>query len=1718
MKSSKRSKVKAIRHGELSAKKLPVAMSNNPNRYYPTFTPEIPAIGSNVDMGVMPGSIPGTFMDLLNPDTSYNEERKKILESTNEAGAKKGRTRFNRGNPVNYYALTAMMHSYFAQLIRHLNYALEPVNAKIPNITRAGAVEAVWTYAGSMASSLAVKREGNAFLVRIPIGSFRLGELLELAKRPDEPSTGLTVHGEQLTDEEHLERAGFDPVALKFGFNFASEFRTRMNSRKNAFPMDELIEAKGRPIKIEMPTLNPGYPKFKQFYENPKYMQGIELETPAIAFQSTDKQTIERFLTNLVRVTATVRLPIDEAQYYVQKPAAQIKAVDIMFFFNNWVRNGLRAQGRSPFPSYTYTYDKIQQKSVGFPLKDRRDKYGLLLDKNNVVSWLPAAHNSYQDYLEQYTQGASVEGDPENLSLRDANLPGAKLLFVDWINEKLVYTGVQSQILTMDLSESYPVLPSAFFSSLVSDSGWKYLTLVDPVYEAMKSSGKFSDMPMFSIDSNSMSALETRLLEIEPVAAQIALVHGSEKQRGGFSWYFRMLVVFLNEANKSTRNGLPDWVDKAPTIKNMWELRNIDLFAPIQFIEHFANYVFRSEEFTLKVINNSGMNPREIMNYLGGLKIVSQITNFDEIYNESVKQTAPYRDKTPVDMATPVDAPNMENVSGFMYHQARSIKLLDRDPTFAVIRVDAGGGKTIIAITDIMKSLAKGTVKRPLVLCPNNLIKDYVKEANFVSGGKINVIPLDGTVFRNYANIPADKKTGQKETWDYSRLDNLLRNAPPNTIVVMGYDVISQATTNKVTNVYGNSVFETFSHLEFMANVGFDGVWCDESHYLKGSAGGESLRLYVNRFLISRIPIRRLMTGTFATNTLVDFVKQMELFNPSILGTETQFRQTYDQKGRTSGTFSPRISDDGSDATLEIYNIINRNCTFINVDRKEWAAFLPPMAEEVVLADLTENQREAYSFLIEKAVDELEEEMSREQIQIMQEDTEDNSVTSDSTEIDELFDSFQNNLHAVEAFLASPTSIPEVRRFLKTKADKQSPKGLTVNLILDERLPVSPGKTLIFCNTHAAVEGVYNALEAKYKDQTILYKANRKAECEQQFNTDPSKRIMIGVSSSMDTGLNLQVADTLIRIDTVWTPGKLEQGNARINRPNLKVKVDPRMESGIVCYYVTVDRTIDTVKFAKLASKTVAIARFNSHGTGDARFDQIGIDPETGKLIEPLRLGFDILRKGLSRQELHTHLGAYSELRDLEQTINREYAAEHPEMRERFALKHTGNLKGSKILRQVPYVAGATIANADQLNLIPYLQYRQDRIAKFPDEEFDPAGLAIHTEFGDGICERETNTTIRIRFDDGSYVDNEKMTSFVITKMITSPMEIRDSLAAVTGLDQEDLNLKSFKADQIDQKAAERRRRQDEADARRAAQAERRARKQQEENEKQALQTKEREAKRAQKLQQEADREKRRLQREAERQAAEERKARLKGRVRGIDATKNVRRDSFIKDHDVPEQPAYHMEFGLVNGMIAATIHSEDPKQDLKTFRKFGFRITKPYLETEFKYKKSLVDWLDWMYSQIEKNKIDIPQDIWTDWETLEDEFSQGRSKILRVAPYPKAQIDRWVRTSNRRVTNPLVARIVPIIEQVGDKPRLYASIDADTHRPALLQMLRRYRKDGVNWVMKEPALRAYFPTKTTARAALVAMEKAGIKFADKKAVIKGFNDLKMKAGRKKKS
>jgi hypothetical protein len=286
----------------------------------------------------------------------------------------------------------------------------------------------------------------------------------------------------------------------------------------------------------------------------------------------------------------------------------------------------------------------------------------------------------------------------------------------------------------------------------------------------------------------------------------------------------------------------------------------------------------------------------------------------------------------------------------------------------------------------------------------------------------------------------------------------------------------------------------------------------------------------------------------------------------------------------------------------------------------------------------------------------------------------------------------------------------------------------------------------------------------------------------------------------------------LIRCETVWTPGVLEQGNARIGRPNLKVE-----ESRPYVYYdwvVALD-TLDVTKISYLISKTISAAKFSE--AGNERFDDIEVPP-----LFPMTLE-NIQNMNSWQETLPEYISAY-------QAYQKATEAEYADYRERAKdylfdadgkrrmakVSRAANPPGSALIRRVPYHPGTELYGQDQLGLVRYDQFlrQQGFNVAAEDDEFAEdsgaetpsadggskgrlspekreqllrenalvGGMWAHTEFGDGQIENLSVSTIKVRLDSsGELVSVDRLNCFLITRAETSSKDIRTQVLKLRG-------------------------------------------------------------------------------------------------------------------------------------------------------------------------------------------------------------------------------------------------------------------------------------------------------------------------------------------------
>ncbi|WP_391857027.1 hypothetical protein, partial [Vibrio cidicii] len=110
---------------------------------------------------------------------------------------------------------------------------------------------------------------------------------------------------------------------------------------------------------------------------------------------------------------------------------------------------------------------------------------------------------------------------------------------------------------------------------------------------------------------------------------------------------------------------------------------------------------------------------------------------------------------------------------GLLPHQFKIRNILRDSPLFALLPVQAGGGKSLLLITDILIEILHNRCAPYIVLCPGHLLANYVNEMLYFTGGQMNVIPLSMEAVRVHG---------------IERLQAMLEGAPRNTVVVADYN------------------------------------------------------------------------------------------------------------------------------------------------------------------------------------------------------------------------------------------------------------------------------------------------------------------------------------------------------------------------------------------------------------------------------------------------------------------------------------------------------------------------------------------------------------------------------------------------------------------------------------------------------------------------------------------------------------------------------------------------------------------------------------------------------------------------------------------------------------------------------------------------------------------------------------------------------------------
>ncbi len=416
------------------------------------------------------------------------------------------------------------------------------------------------------------------------------------------------------------------------------------------------------------------------------------------------------------------------------------------------------------------------------------------------------------------------------------------------------------------------------------------------------------------------------------------------------------------------------------------------------------------------------------------------VPNAVDIFRQAEEEAESYQPDESIDVED-IRMPGIAEGSQVFPHQIKAHKYLRRKPKHALLDIHPGGGKTITLLLDIGSMAAEaGEPIKPIIISPDRLCANWSEDLAKITKGTWNAVPITKESF---------------ETWGMERLEELVRNAPRNTMFFTGIHFLKNGAQDIS---YGPQKLKLYGGTEFIKRLGFNYVALDESHKAKtfDPAAGNVSAVHSTVKQIFTMPgvlYTRLLTGTFIHGLLKDAVGQSALFSSHIFRTPDDFA----------------IDADEPDGAVRVRSKLGQHAAVITVKRKEWAFMLPNPIDSFLEIELDDDKDpynevffKTYMALLEQTFDELNAAISNASKKKKTEDSEDNdTVDLDFDEDDELamIDpmKFDGHMQRLEQILTDPwgdEAFQDAAKAANVPSDYQTPKVRAVVERLDRHFKV----------------------------------------------------------------------------------------------------------------------------------------------------------------------------------------------------------------------------------------------------------------------------------------------------------------------------------------------------------------------------------------------------------------------------------------------------------------------------------------------------------------------------------------------------------------------------------------------------------------------------------------------------------------------------------------
>lgn len=1079
---------------------------------------------------------------------------------------------------------------------------------------------------------------------------------------------------------------------------------------------------------------------------------------------------------------ATWKITQAEAEYLNNVPFNQLKLANFYPTLIDWASSVYGKDTNLPTTVCPISNISTEVESIKASGKvvPRVGLNGVVVDINRNYFKIPEVNSAleYEQLLLEfgtqedgsYTWHQPSDGTGEHV-VGDQRVARKKLpinmpIYTDWVNDKFAYSNSAGNLAVYDLSNTAP-LDNFHLNALLNtpidvsgqskDGAWHILcTAVDMAY-------------LFN------RALLAEKPTEQEITAPKAREYLASKVNNRVYQHFREMAEDAMQMHLFQNEGSTDdmFVSKSGSVEiRVFQAAKLPAFG-------WMFRILANALGTLQANREVAFTRYSVMNVLQQLTVLELVVEYspkqEQVEAADLAARADYLNQGVDPNYAIEEVPQVKAGLKYMPHQAKVQNIMRKGPKNAVYPIDAGGGKTIVILTGIALEMKRGLCKKPVILCPSHLVAQYVKEVVFVTEGRMNIIPVTNASLKMHGE---------------EKLKKFIEAAPINTIVVTDMNFL-KGRKNAVA--YGNKSLDVYRNAEFMRQFEFDLIAIDEVHYLKNLRSAR--RDAAARFM-QDIPMKRIASGTIVSDTIKDVVSQFALLDPLVFGSDEAFKNEF--AGSVRGE---KVTSWAPGAEAEVRRRMAQHAVVASARRKEWAALLPPKKERFIGVELTKNQRLLYESILEETMELINEAMAKDA------EVRDLMGDEDDSKAEELEAKLRPYLARLERFMSAPEADQAAQVFLKDPNDLISPKVLKIYEICKEHLESNiPGKVLIFTQYTASAESVYVNAPPELKKHMIWYTADQKAEAKVEFENNPNKKIMVGVSSSMDTGLNLQFASRLIRMETVWTPGVLEQGNSRINRPELKKAEDRNM---VFFDWIVINKSIDITKVSRLVSKIISKAKFDEYD--NPAYEVVPDMPQVAMTLESIAANNDF------NEELLPYLEAYDTFQQVEQADFDEYRRQQGNNIVPLDVPQGGILENSKLMSRVPYIPEMELYGVDKLGLVRYDHFVRQDLSELEedtdtgndsDDEKDgdeneamdaksvkraaiKAQLAkerpmvmnrpVHTDMGDGTITFVGPRRVKVRLADGSVVRFPKLQVYIITRSTTNGIDMRNELLKEVG-------------------------------------------------------------------------------------------------------------------------------------------------------------------------------------------------------------------------------------------------------------------------------------------------------------------------------------------------